>query len=84
MDEELTFLRSLCDESAPREQRMQLIGSRAAFIFSSPERHIVFESIRALLSRGPITAERLGVHLTNRGFPDIDAREYCAGGESKS
>jgi hypothetical protein len=76
VEDELTILRTLCDESAPREQRLQLIESYARHVFATPEHQVVFESIRALFSRGPISAARLGVHLTKRGFPDIDAREY--------
>jgi hypothetical protein len=76
MEEELNFLRSLCDETAPRKLRLQLIESHAGHIFAAPELQVVFESIRSLLSRGPISAERLGVHLTKRGFPDIDAAKY--------
>jgi len=83
MEEDLTFLRSLCDDSAPREQRIKLVKTRAASSFSSPEHQIVFESIRALLSSGPVTTERLGIHLTKRGFPDIDAHDYCAEGNPK-
>ena len=77
MENGLTFLRSLCDETTPRELRLQLIESRARHIFSEPEYQVVFESIQALISRGPISAARLGVHLTRRGFPDIDVENYC-------
>jgi hypothetical protein len=76
MEEELTILRTLCDESASRELRLQLMESYARLAFATPEHQVVFESIRALFSRGPISAAQLGVHLTKRGFPDIDAREY--------
>jgi len=83
MDSDITALRALCDETAPREQRAKLIESYARHIFMEPEYHVVFESICALFSRGPITASQLGVHLTRRGFPDIDAGKYCAGIEPK-
>jgi hypothetical protein len=37
---------------------------------------VVFESICALFPRGTITAEKLIVHLNNRGFPDTDVEKY--------
>jgi hypothetical protein len=77
MDADLKILRALCDEAIPREQRFKLVESHAHHNFVEPEHQIVFESIRALFPRGAITAARLGVHLTNRGFPDIDAEKYC-------
>jgi hypothetical protein len=77
MEDELTVLRMLCDESVPREQRLQLVESYARHIFAEPEHQVVFESIRTLFSRGPISAAQLGVHLTKRGFPDIDVEKYC-------
>jgi len=78
MEADLAVLRALCDETSPREQRTKLMESRAHHAFIEPEHQVVFESICALFSRGPITASRLGVHLTRRGFPDIDAEKYCA------
>jgi hypothetical protein len=77
MEQELTILRTLCDESFPREQRLQLMNGYAGHIFALPEHQVVFESILALFSRGPISAARLGIHLTQRGFPDIDVEKYC-------
>jgi len=44
--------------------------------FLAPEHAIVFESIRSLLPLGPISATRLRVHLTRRGFPDADVEKY--------
>ena len=73
---ELLVLRALCDEAAPRERRMELIELYARQAFVEPEHQVVFESIRALFPRGPISAARLSVHLTNRGFPDIDMEKY--------
>jgi hypothetical protein len=77
MEAELQILRTLCDESAPREQRSRVIESYAHQTFADPEHQVVFESIRALFPRGVITAARLIVHLTNRGFPDIEVEKYC-------
>jgi hypothetical protein len=77
MDNDLQILRTLCDESVPRQDRVKLIESHAHHAFVEPEHQVVFESIRALFPRGAFTAARLRVHLTNRGFPDIDAEKYC-------
>ena len=76
MDEELKFLRALCDEDSPRESRLELIEKLGTQTFSEPEHQVVFDSIRALLSRGLITAERLMIHLTKRGFPDVEIAKY--------
>jgi hypothetical protein len=82
-DNELKILRTLCDEAVPRAQRLQLLHSIQPNRFEVPEYAIVFESIRALLSLGPITAAHLRVHLTRRGFPDTDVEKYFEP-ESKS
>jgi hypothetical protein len=74
---ELQALRVLCDEAIPREQRQGLMQSLAQHTFIEPEHQVVFESIRALFLRGPITAAQLRVHLNNRGFPDTDVEKYC-------
>ena len=76
MDEEIKILRELCDEKLPREVRLTLLDNFAARSFSEPELQVVFDSIRALLARGPITASDLIVHLTRRGFPDVDVEKY--------
>ena len=76
--DELRILRTLCDETVPREQRAQLLNSCLTDSFVSPEHQIVFESIRMLFPLGPITAEKLLVHLTRRGFPDTDVDKYFA------
>ena len=73
---ELQSLRVLCDEAAPREERLKLMRTLAQQVFAEPEHQVVFESIRALLSRGPVSPERLCVHLNNRGFPDTDVDKY--------
>jgi hypothetical protein len=75
-DDELKVLRELCDEAVPRAQRLQLLHSIQPNRFESPEHAVIFESIRALLPLGPITATRLGVHLTRRGFPDTEIEKY--------
>jgi len=48
--------------------------SQSAFI--EPEHQVVFESIRVLFPRGPISVAQLRVHLNNRGFPDTDVEKY--------
>ena len=67
---------SLCDEAAPRERRLALVEAYSRHDFVEPEHQVVFESLSVLLPRGPMSAARLGVHLTNRGFPDIDVEKY--------
>ena len=73
---ELQTLRVLCDVAAPREERQRLMQSLAQHVFIEPEHQVVFESIRALFPRGPISAAQLRVHLNNRGFPDTDIEKY--------
>jgi hypothetical protein len=73
---EIETLRRFCDETLSRDERRRQIESLAADGFSVPEHQVVYESIRALWSKGPITVERLRVHLNNRGFPDIDVGNY--------
>lgn len=75
-NDELKILRTLCDEGLPRPERVHLMNSIHPNRFEAPEHAIVFESIRALLPLGPITAARLRVHLTKRGFPDTDVEKY--------
>jgi len=83
MEDELLVLRTLCDEAVPRERRVELIDSHAHRAFLEPEHQVVYESIRVLFPRGPISAARLGVHLTKRGFPDVDAEKYCSAAAPK-
>lgn len=73
---ELQALRALCDEAAPREERQRLIHSLSGHVFIEPEHQVVFESIRALFPRCPISVAQLRIHLNNRGFPDTDAEKY--------
>jgi hypothetical protein len=73
---ELQSLRALCDEAAPREERHRLLQSLSQHAFIEPEHQVVFESIRALFPRGPISVAQLRVHLNNRGFPDTDVESY--------
>lgn len=73
---ELRALRALCDESTSPEERRSLIQSLSNTVFVEPEHHVVFESIRAVLARGPISVAPLRVHLNNRGFPDTDVEQY--------
>jgi hypothetical protein len=76
IETEVQTLRALCDESTPCEERQRLLQSLNRDNFTEPEHQIVFESIRALLSRGPISVAKLLVHLNNRGFPDTDVGKY--------
>ena len=69
-------LHALCDEAIARELRQNLIQSLGPRAFTNPEHQVVFESIRALFPRGPISAIQLRVHLNNRGFPDTDVEKY--------
>jgi hypothetical protein len=73
---ELQTLRVLCNEAAPREERLKQMQSLRQRTFSEPEHQVVFESIRALFPRGPISVEQLRIHLNNRGFPDTDVEKY--------
>ena len=75
---ELQALRVLCDEAIPREERQRLMQLSPNHAFIEPEHQVVFESIRALFSRGPISEAQLRVHLNNRGFPDTDVEKYFA------
>lgn len=73
---EFRALCTLCDESVARNLRQNLIDSLSPRKFTGPEHRVVFESICALFPRGPITPEKLIVHLNNRGFPDTDVEKY--------
>ncbi len=70
------LLRKICDDSLSQEQRFALMQSLQNHIFSNAEHQVVFESIRFLFSRGPVSPVRLAVHLNNRGFPDISIEDY--------
>lgn len=74
--DELQALRSLCDEASPRTARQKLLQSLSPQFFREPEHQVVFESIRALLSRGDFSVPQLRIHLNNRGFPDTDVEKY--------
>jgi hypothetical protein len=73
---ELQALRALCNAAAPREEREGLLQSLRQHAFVEPEHQVVFESIRALFPRGPLSAAQLRLHLNNRGFPDTDVEKY--------
>ncbi len=73
---ELQALRVLCDEAIPREGRQKLLQALSHHPFIKPEHQVVFESIRALFPRGPISMAQLRVHLNNRGFPDTGVEKY--------
>jgi hypothetical protein len=73
---EFQALRTLCDESVPRNLRQNLIRSLGPRAFSEPEHQVVFDSIRVLFPRGPVSREHLRIHLNNRGFPDTDIEKY--------
>ncbi len=69
-------LRVLCDESGAREDQQKLLQALILHAFIEPEHQVVFESIRALFPRGPISPPQLRIHLNNRGFPDTDVDKY--------
>jgi hypothetical protein len=73
---ELQALRVLCDEAIAGEDRQRLMQALSHHPFVDPEHQVVFESIRALSSRGSISVGQLRVHLNNRGFPDTDVEKY--------
>lgn len=73
---ELQVLRALCDEAAPREERLKLMQSLSQHVFIEPEHQVAYESIHALFPRGPVSVAQLRVHLNNRGFPDTDVAKY--------
>lgn len=74
--DDLQLLREVCDDSLPQGQRLELLESLQNHVFSDAEHQVVFESIRFLFSRGPVSAARLSVHLNNRGFPDVSMDKY--------
>jgi hypothetical protein len=76
IETELQALRALCDEAIAREERQTIMLSLSQHAFIEPERQVVFESIRALFLRGPISVEQLRLHLNNRGFPETDVEKY--------
>lgn len=73
---ELNALRTLCNESYSRVQQLNLLNSVGKHRFQDAEHQVVWESIRFLLPRGPISLSQLRVHLNNRGFPDTDVEKY--------
>ncbi len=73
---ELRALCTLCDEAVPRKLRQNLIESLGPRKFTEPEHRVVFESICAIFPHGPVTAEKLRIHLNNHGFPDTDVEKY--------
>lgn len=75
-EDEVQFLRELCDEAASLEQRLMLLQSLEGHFFVDPENQVVFESICFLFPRGGVTEVRLAAHLNNRGFPEVDLRKY--------
>lgn len=73
---EFQALRALGDEDIPRVERHRIVESLSRHTFIEPEHQVVFQSMLAIFSRGPITVEQLRVHLNNRGFPDTDVEKY--------
>ena len=73
---ELQALRALCDAAITREERQTLMQSLTQHDFIEPEHQVVFESLRALIPRGPISLGQLRIHMNNRGFPDTDVEKY--------
>jgi hypothetical protein len=73
---ELDALRALCTETCAPNERQELLKFLSQHEFIALEHAVVFESLRTLLRRGPISQVRLRVHLNNRGFPDTDVEKY--------
>ena len=73
---ELDALRALCCPAGTPEQREALMQTVARWRLVEPEHQVVFESLSALSGRKGLSAAMLGVHLNNRGFPDIDMEKY--------
>jgi hypothetical protein len=73
---DLAILQKICDASLSQEKRSALVQSLQNYAFLDAEHQVVFESIRFLLSRGPVSPARLAVHLNNRGFPDVSMEKY--------
>ena len=73
---ELDLLRALCGGTGTPEQRQTLLQAVARCRLAEPEFQVVFESLCALSGRKELSAELLGVHLNNRGFPDVDMEKY--------
>jgi hypothetical protein len=82
-EDEIQFLRALCDEAASPARRLELLQSLRGRVFRDPEHQVVFESISFLFPRGGVSAGRLAVHLNNRGFPDVDLDKYFPGSHMK-
>ncbi len=82
-EKELSALQSLCDATATTEERRKLMEQFQKCLFVDPEHQVVFESIRALSRRGPITLTNLRIHLNNRGFPDTDLEKYFQPAQSE-
>jgi hypothetical protein len=75
-DDELQMLRILCGESTSREQQLEILRSLRDLVFRDPEHQVVLESVRILCLRDALSADRLAVHLNNRGFPDVILEKY--------
>ncbi|MGH9695889.1 MAG: hypothetical protein ACRD5Z_17180, partial [Bryobacteraceae bacterium] len=71
---ETRILGMLCRELGSREERLGIQQLLQQYVFTEPERRVVFESL--CLLRGPLTPATLTVHLNNRGFPDLDVEQY--------
>jgi hypothetical protein len=73
---ELEVLRALCCGAGTLEQRKALLQAVARWGLVEPEHQVVFESLCALSGRKGLSAVLLGVHLNNRGFPDVGMEKY--------
>ena len=73
---ELDALRALCTETCAPDERQKLVKFLGQHEFIVLEHAVVFESLRTLARRGPISRVQLRVHLNNRGFPDTDVEKY--------
>lgn len=73
---ELGVLRALCCGAGTPEQRNALLQAVARWGLVEPEHQVVFESLCALSGRKGLSVALLGVHLNNRGFPDVEMEKY--------
>ena len=82
--EEIELLRALCDDATSPARSHDLMQSLRGRVFLEPEHQVVYESICFLLVRGGVSADRLTLHLNNRGFPDVDVEKYFPGARTEA
>jgi hypothetical protein len=78
-DGELEVLRALANGKVNSARHRAVVAFLRDYDFLDSEHQVVYESVRAIAQRQPISASRLAAHLNNRGFPDIDLEKYFEG-----